>query len=214
MRTKHLSAASGMAFLFMAGTLLRADQVEMQNGDRYNGKVLSVTADTVVLESEVLGKVTVPRQNVASLAFGANLAMPKASTNFARISGSTNLPVPVAPQNPANTNTDLSAAFRNLGANTNFVRDIREQMLRDSPAAASKYDEMVNGLMSGKLNLNDLRRESKSSADQLRALKRELGPEADDSLDTYLEVLDGFLKENASESASTKPVPHAKTPGR
>lgn len=214
MKTKLLFAASGVVFIFMAGTLMRADQVELQNGDRYNGKVLSVTADTVVLESEILGKVNVPRKNVANLVFGANPAAPKAATNLARISGLTNLPVPVAPPKPANTNTDLSAAFRNLGANTNFVRDIREQMLRDSPAAASKYDEMINGLMSGKLNLNDLRREAKSSADQLRALKRELGPEADDSLDTYLEVLDGFLKESAAEPASTAPVPQSKTSGR
>ena len=214
MGIKFRVAASGMFFIFMAATLLRADQVELQNGDRYNGKVLSVTADTVVLESEVLGKINVPRKNVANLAFGANPAVPKTATNLARISGLTNLPVAVSTQRPANPNTDLSTAFRNLGANTNFVRDIREQMLRDSPAAASKYDEMVNGLMSGKLNLNDLRREAKSSADQLRALKRELGPEAGDSLDTYLEVLDGFLKESTAEPASTMSVPHSKTPGR
>lgn len=214
MKTKLLSAASGMFFMFNAATLLRADQVELQNGDRYNGTVLSVTADTVVLESEVLGKINVPRKQVANLALGANPAVPKTATNPARISGVTNLPVAAPTQKPANPNVDLSAAFRNLGANTNFVRDIREQMLRDSPAAASKYDEMINGLMSGKLNLNDLRREAKSSADQLRALKRELGPEADDSLDTYLEVLDGFLKESAAEPASTAPVPQSKTSGR
>jgi hypothetical protein len=156
----------------------------------------------------------VPRKNVANLVFVSNPTLPKAATNLASSSGSTNLPVAVAANRPANTNAELSAAFRNLGANTNFVRDIREQMLRDSPAASSKYDEMVNGLMSGKLDLNDLRREAKSSADQLRALKRELGPEAGDSLDTYLEVLDGFLKESAAEPANTKPVPQSKTPGR
>lgn len=213
MRNKFQLAASGVLFIFIARTLLRADQVEIKNGDRYNGKVLSVTADTVVLESEVLGKLNVPRKNVANLAFGPNPAAPRTGTNLARISGLTNLPVAVATQKPANPNADLSAAFRNLGANTNFVRDIREQMLGDSPAAASKYDELLNGLTSGKLNLNDLRREAQSSADQLRALKRELGPEAGDSLDTYLEVLDGFLKENTAAPASTAPVRHPTTPG-
>jgi hypothetical protein len=214
MSIKFRFAKSGMLFVFIAGTLLRADQVEMQNGDRYHGKVVSVTADTVVLESEVLGKVNVPRKNVANLAFGANSAAPKAVTNSARISSLTNMPAAVSTKTPATTNTDLSAAFRNLGANTNFVREIREQMLGNSPAAASKYDEMLNGMMSGKLNLNDLRREAKSSADQLRALKRELGPEVGDSLDTYLEALDGFLKESAAEPASTAPVPRDKTPNR
>lgn len=214
MKTKLLSAASGMYLMFNTAILLRADQVELQNGDRYTGKVLSVTADTVVLESDVLGKINVPRKHVANLSFGANPTGSKTATNLARISGLTNLPVTVATNRLVNTNADLSTAFRNLGANTNFVRDIREQMLRDSPAAASNYDEMVNGLMSGKLNLSDLRREAKSSADQLRALKRELGPEAGDSLDTYLEVLDGFLKESAAEPASPPPITRPKTPGR
>jgi hypothetical protein len=106
----------------------------------------------------------------------------------------------------------LSAALRNLGANTNFIGEIRDQMLGGSPAATSKYDELVNGLMSGTLNMNDLRREAKSSADQLRSLKRDLGPEAGDSLDTYLAVLDNFLKETAGEPANAAPKPQPKTP--
>lgn len=87
-------------------------------------------------------------------------------------------------------------------------------MLSDSPEAANKYTEMVNGLMSGKLNLNDLRRDAKSSADQLRALKRDLGPEVGDSLDMYLQVLDGFLKESGSAPATSKSAPPPKATGR
>ena len=85
-------------------------------------------------------------------------------------------------------------------------------MLAGDAGAASNYDAMLNGLMSGKLNINDLRREAKSSADQLRALKRDLGPEAGDSLDSYLEVLDNFLKETAPEPASSTPAPQPQTP--
>jgi hypothetical protein len=84
-------------------------------------------------------------------------------------------------------------------------------MLAGSPEAASNYDEMVNGLMSGKLNMDELRREAKSSADQLRALKRDLGPEAGDSLDAYLDVLDNFLKETAAGPTSAPPAPQPKT---
>ena len=150
----------------------------MLNGDRYSGRVLSVTADTVVLQSEVLGKINVPRKKVANLAFGTNAAAPNAATNAARLSAPTNLPTAASFAALANTNADLSAALRHPGANTNFVRQIREQLLAGSPEAASKYDELVNGLMTGELNLNDIRREAKSSADQLRALKRDLGSEA------------------------------------
>ena len=190
---------------------LRADLVEMQNGDRYSGKVLSVSADTVVLESEVLGKINVPRKKVATLMIGANAATPNTATNVARVSVSTNLPAAVPAAALANTNVDLSAAFRNLGANTNFIGQIRQQMLAGNSEAASNYDELVSGLMTGKLNLDDLRREAKSSADQLRELKRDLGPDAGDSIDAYLSVLDNFLKETAAEPASATPTPQPKS---
>ena len=35
---------------------VRADQIEMQNGDRYNGKLLAMTNGTLVLQSEILGR--------------------------------------------------------------------------------------------------------------------------------------------------------------
>jgi len=212
MRTKSLFGSSGVAFLLMAAPLLRADLVEMQNGDRYFGKVLSVSADTVVLESEVLGKINVPRKSVANLAFGTNTAAPETAARSAQVSVPTNLPSAASLPALAGTNADLSAAFRNLGANTNFIRQIREQMLAGDAGAASNYDAMLSGLMSGKLNINDLRREAKSSADQLRALKRDLGSEAGDSLDSYLDVLDNFLKETAPAPASDTPASRPETP--
>jgi hypothetical protein len=211
MRFKLLFVLSGMIFMFVAAPRLRADLVEMQNGDRYSGKVLSVSADTVVLESEVLGKINVPRKKVATLMIGANAATPNTATNIARVSVSTNLPAAVPAAALANTNVDLSAAFRNLGANTNFIGQIRQQLLAGNSEAASNYDELVSGLMTGKLNMDDLRREAKSSADQLRELKRDLGPDAGDSIDAYLSVLDNFLKETAAEPASATPTPQPKS---
>ena len=211
MRFKLLFVLSGMIFMFVAAPRLRADLVEMQNGDRYSGKVLSVSADTVVLESEVLGKINVPRKKVATLMIGANAATPNTATNIARVSVSTNLPAAVPAAALANTNVDLSAAFRNLGANTNFIGQIRQQMLAGNSEAASNYDKLVSGLMTGKLNMDDLRREAMSSADQLRELKRDLGPDAGDSIDAYLSVLDNFLKETAAEPASATPTPQPKS---
>ena len=74
------------------------------------------------------------------------------------------------------------------------------------PAANQKYDEMVNGLMTGKLNLNDLRNEAKTSIAQINDLKRELGPEAGDALDSYLSILQSFVNETASEPAAASPA--------
>ena len=188
--------------MFAATTGLRADLVEMQNGDRYFGKVLSMSADTVVLKSDMLGKITVPRKNVAALSFGTNAVALSVVANLGQVSTTTNFPAAAPGTVLTNTNVDLSTALRNLGADTNFVRQIRQQMLAGSPEASGKYDEMVNGLLSGQLNLDDVRREARSSADQLRELKKELGPDADDSLDGYLQVLDQFLKETADEPAN------------
>lgn len=208
MRTKLLLVSSGFVFIFAAAIWLRADQLQMQNGELFSGKVLSVSADAVVLESETLGKITVPRKKVASLAFGTNPIAPVTASNVSHVSAPTNLPSAAAQMVPATTNTDLSAALRRPGMDTNFIQQIREQMLGSSPAAASKYDEMVGGLMSGSLSLNDLRREAKTAADQIRELKHELGPEAGDALDGYLAQLNSFLKETAAESTNTARLPH------
>jgi len=204
MRTKLLSVSSGIIFLSVAAFWLRADEVEMQNGDRYFGKVLSVSADTVMLDSEMLGKIKVPRKNVASLSFGTNAPAPKMKSNVAHVSAPTNLPIAVPPSAATGTNADLSAAIRSLVADTNLTGNIRDQMLAGSPEATAKYDAMVSGLLSGSMSMDDLRREVQSDADQLRALKRDLGPDAGDSLDGYLDVLDDFL--NESEPAATEPT--------
>lgn len=185
---------------------LRADEVDMKNGDRYFGRVLSVSTDTVVLQSEVLGRIKVPRQEVVHVAFGTNVVAWKEATTTAQGPVSTNRPSTTPTSALGNTNVDLSAALRGLGANTNFIQQVRENMLLGNPDAAAKYDELVNGLLSGKLNMNDLRREARSSADRLRSLKQELGPDAGDSLDAYLEVLDNFLEETASEPTNLTPA--------
>ena len=200
---------AGAVLLFAFVPRLHSDMVEMQNGDRYFGKVLSMSADSVVLESEVLGKIHVPRKKVASLLFAPGAESLKPGTNDARLSAFTNLPAFVPATAPAGTNGQVAAALRQLGANTNLIAQVRQQMFAGNPEAAGKFDELVTGLMTGQLTLEDLRRQAKESADQLRALKRELGPEVGDSLDAYMSVLDGFLKETAAEPA--KPA-HASSP--
>ena len=189
---------------------LGADQVELQNGDHFSGRILTVSADAVVLENDALGKITVPRQKIARLAFGTNAVAPVEAGPAARVTEPTNLPPAAAVTDLLKTNTDLSATLRQSGADTNVIQKIRAQMLAGSPEAAAKYDELVSGLMSGKMDMQELRREAQSSAEQLRELKRSLGPDAGDSLDGYLQVLDQFLKESAAEP--TNAAPAAKMP--
>jgi hypothetical protein len=204
MSLKLLFVGAGMVLILIAIPGLRADVLEMQNGDRYSGKVISVTPDTVVLTNELLGKITVPRGKVMNLSFGTNTIAPKVAVTPAP-PVSTNLSVITSAAAVANTNLNLSAAFRQLGADTNFVGQIRQQMLAGNPEAVSKYNNLVNGLLSGQLSVGDIRQQAQSAAAQIRELKRELGPDAGDSLDGYLQILDSFIKETANEPADTTP---------
>jgi hypothetical protein len=201
---RNRTAVWTACFLALAATPLHADQLQMQNGDRYAGKILSVTSNSIVLQSEILGQITLPRDKVAVLTFGA-------ATNSAPT-------VAAAPALPATaptlsgSNIDLSIAFHRMGtgANTNLIQQVRGQMLAGAPPEANqKFDELVDGLMSGKLNVNDIRNQAQTSIEQINALKRELGPEAGDSLDTYLGILEDFVNETATTTESTQPKPNS-----
>ena len=208
MRIKLLFVCTGIISWFAAASGLRADVLEMQNGDRYSGKVLAMSADTVVLHSEILGKINVPRSKVTSLTFGTNAAAARVAANPAPPASANPPTATSSNSNPlGNLNLDLSAALGQLGGNTNFIGQIRQQMFAGNPEAAGKFDELVGGLFSGQLNLNDVRRQAESSAAQLRALKRDLGPEADEALDGYLKILDAFVKETATDPANQTPTP-------
>ncbi len=206
-------------FLLAGISSLLADQVDMQNGDRYFGQVLNVTPDTVTIKSEMLGKITVPRKLVSSRILGTTNAIINAPVAANVVNGTpppAKLPVVATTTLPLvgqpNADANLSAAFKNTGANgTNFIGQIRDQMLAGSPEAAGKYDEMVKGLMNGSLNVNDIRRQARASADQIRQLKQQLGPDADESLDAYLQVLDNFLKETDDGSAGGVSTTSGKT---
>lgn len=181
------------AGLLLAAAVLsaEADQVEMQNGDRYLGHVVSLNADALILQSEFLGKVTLPRSRIAIITLGT-----PAAAKVQPASGASNAQ-PQAATNAASSDTPI-ATLRNLTGDTNLIEQVRGQFLSGAGGPAnSKFDDLLAGLASGKLDMDGLRAQAKSSADQLRALKRESGGAADASLDVYLDILDNFLKETA-----------------
>ena len=196
----------GMVFLSCAVVLLSfalpwvwADQVEMQNGDRYVGSVLSLNTNTLVLQNDVLGTVRLPREKVALITLGSTLP-----------TGATPLPSPAAGKVRAPSAaraaavTNLSPELRELAGHTNLIRQIQRQFLGDAgPEANQKFDELLNGLMTGKLTMDDLRAQAQSAADQLRALKREGGEDPGFATDTYLAILDQFLKTSPPAASAT-----------
>jgi hypothetical protein len=187
----------------------RADQVDMQNGDRYMGKVLSMSAEQLTLQNEVLGMVQLPRSKVAHIRLDSG---PLAGAGALPASAAPKPGAPAAAGAPKTTSS--SPLLPGLGAHTNLIRQVQKQFLADAgPEANQKFEELLNGLMSGKLNIDDLRTQAQSAAEQLRALKRQGGESAGFASDTYLAILDQFLKETAPSGTATNtaaPRPPAK----
>src|ERR1041385_2993005 len=143
------------AFLATGISLAQADQIEMQNGDRYNGRVLSLTNDAMVLQSDILGRIVIPRAKVAKISLGTNAAI-RLDTNT----------TPKAVALTTNSAGSAVASLRSSDVSAQDAEKVKQQFLADAdPAAKAKYDEMLGDLLSGKMSLGDLRAQAKSAAD-------------------------------------------------
>jgi hypothetical protein len=206
MGTRAAMIGAGVAFFLAAGSLM-ADQVEMQNGDRYVGHVLSLNSNTVVLQSEVLGTQRLPRSKVAVITLEPSLA-----ANSLALPLSTNRPARPPATAPARAATNASPALAGLSISTNLIQQVQKQFLSGAgPEATDKFNELLGGLMNGKLTVEDIRAQAKAAADQLRALNREGGNDMGLMTDAYLAILDHFLKDTASSGPATNvPAPASK----
>jgi len=202
-------AVAGVTLALTAAPLsLKADQVEMQSGDRYNGHVVSINTNTVVIQSDALGTLRVPRSKVANITLSpvptaASPALPSASkAQAAPSSGQAKATAPKA-----------SPMFSGLDTNSFLVQQVQKQFLSDAGGEANaKFNELLGGLMSGKLDMEDIRAQAKVAAGQLRALQRESGEETGLATGTYLAILDHFLEETEPATSTTNKAERAPAP--
>ena len=187
-----------------------ADQVEMKNGDRYIGQVVSLSTDTLVLKNEILGTIKLPREKVSQLTLGTNAVatVPRATPRSA-----TNAVTAALPAGGAAKAATLARSQPTSAAPTNVMRQVQEQLLLDaSPQAQQKYQELAGGFLSGQVSETQIRAEAQSAADQLKKLKAELGADAGEELDGYLAILESFLGETkAAPTAVTPPAAKSKS---
>jgi len=95
--------------------------------------------------------------------------------------------------------------FRGIGDQSNLVQQVEAQVLGSSasPAAVNKFNELLDGLSTGKIDMSELRAEAQSAADQLQEYKKEMGPDAGEEVNSYITVLNHFLNETAADGTST-----------
>jgi hypothetical protein len=197
-------------FIWAICLVVRGDQVEMVNGDRYVGHVMSLGSDTLVLQNEFLGTVKLPRARISMISLETQNAA--AATNSIGSSSlvRSNSISRLSPRTSAKASPQFDAAISQLSANSNIITQVQQQFLAGAgPEAQAKFNDLVTGLLNGSLGVNDLRSEAKKTLDQARSARKELGEEGGSSLDSYLAILEGFLKETEPSVDSTNGIPSA-----
>jgi len=180
------------AFVFVCSSAC-ADQITLRNGDVLNGKVLAMTTNMLVLQDDSLGTLTLPRVKVSNITFGAAvspaMAGPRANSTSTSIA-----------------NSGLQSVFREIREHSNLVQEVEAQVLGSSasPAAVNKFNELLDELGSGQMDLNGLRWEAQTAANELQEYKKELGPDADEEMSGYLSILNNFLRETAPTNGVTQ----------
>jgi hypothetical protein len=186
---------SAMAALLVTARHARADRVEMQNGDRYNGRVLELSTNFVVIQNDVLGKVSLPRDRIATIAFSAEPA-----TNSIHLTGRTNSPARPQARPAGNANPPapgVPPSVRQINTNSSLVQEIEDQFLKDAgPEAKAKFHEMLGGLADGKLDVNDIRTQARDALAQIKSIQNDAGGEAGGMMDMYVTILEKFLKDS------------------
>ena len=171
----------------------RADIVVFENGDRLSGKVLTMSESELKLKNEIQGTVTLPREKIASIHFKEAVtgpavgALPNAGSVLKQLEGG--------------NETDRA------------IEQVQNDLLAGaSPEAQQMYREMVRDLMSGKLQLGDIRAQAQTTLNELRSLEKELGDDGtSELLGSYAAILENFLKATppAAESAPKSQAPAA-----
>lgn len=186
----------GFNLLLLAGSVLlaRPDVIECDNGDRYNGKVLSMDEQQVKLQNEITGTLTIPRSRIVSISFRP---APKAG----QLSGSSTNGAALRPPGQR-------GALDFDGAAVEQVQ--RELLSTANPEANRMFQEMVRGLQAGQLNIGDIRAQAQQSLKQLRELQEGLGDdEAAGLLESYASILENFVRQAPTNPPPVRPVPPA-----
>jgi hypothetical protein len=198
-----------------------ADQVELTNGDTISGKVVSLNASHLKLHSELLGDVTLARENVAAVYLGDkrptarpaaappadNAAAPTApapggADDFIRgLLGqkSPGAKPPAAGASAGATPQELVEKLKKGELDAGSLAEVQKMFpLLATKEAGGYFNDTLGGLLTGKLGIKDIRKDAIKARDGIMELKKDLGPDAN-ALNPYLGILEKFIKETGSE---------------
>ena len=176
---------------------LRADQVECENGDKYNGKVLSMDSATLRFESEVTGRISIPRSKVVLISF-------RPSVEGSPLKAPTLPPSLVPPAAGAAKPGPAPGGF-----DPKAIEQVQKEFLgAATPEANAMFSDMLKGLATGTLSIGDIRGQAAQSLKELEALQKEIGEEEENPLlGSYVGILKNFLRQTEKEGPAKTPSP-------
>ncbi|QDT35944.1 hypothetical protein [Stratiformator vulcanicus] len=201
--------AFGIAASSLTATIGLADTIRLENGDTLSGHVKSLDDQNLVLASDVLGDVTLKRTKVAEIYLGDNRpqepvatvvpAPPKqdATANKAGgVAGALGLGQGTLPAQQ-NLN-DILGQLQSGGVSADTMEGLQQQFpLLADPKVSSMFRDRVGGLMSGRLDVQDIRKDAVQALDMIEELEADLGPQAAQALQGYKGILQNFVQRSA-----------------
>jgi len=186
---------------------LRGDTVELDNGDVLNGKVLSLDAKQLRLQSDVLGEIAVRREKVVSIHLGDQPSQRRKQADSPRPSAKpTASAASKLPNVPSVDEVLKQLQMEGIDAKTMGAIQGKFPLLA-TPEVKEYFNDKVVGLMTGRLGVQDIRKDAIKVRDEIVDLKKDLGPQAD-ALNGYLSILETFIRHTdpgAATSEKTSP---------
>jgi hypothetical protein len=193
--------------IFLAQSAV-ADVIRLTNGDTLHGEVLSLDAKSLALKSQTLGELKIAREQIASIQFGDAPAVPPvAPAPPVTPAAAAPAEAPAKPAAREQTADDVVRQLRESGIDPAVMRGVTDAipLLNTSPEAQEYFSERVGGLISGQLDVGDIRKDAEKAVAELEDLKREFGPQMGPAIDPYLGILKRFLRETNPTPAADQP---------
>lgn len=177
--------------LIFSVAFAKGDVLNLVNGDRFIGEIESMDKTEIHIKNDVVGVIKVPRAKVASIFLGTN--QPPAGVGV------------IAATQPSVVKTQIDP-----GA----VDQVQKEFLATaSPEANAMFTDLVQGLSSGKLSIEDIRKQARDSLRELRELQAEIGEEDDNPLlSSYVGILERFVNQGSTNRAKVAPAAPAPAP--
>lgn len=168
----------------------QAETIYLINGDQIQAKVVSLDEQSLSLQSDILGSLTIPRSKVARIDFVQLL--PGAALSGRATQG---IHAPATAQTTQPSLPTSIPGILNTADQDQLIQQVQQQLLTTAgPEANEMYQELVQGVMAGSVNVPQLKSMAQDTVNQIEELQAELGEDVGFALDGYLGILKGFIQ--------------------